>query len=80
MIPEMHEYFSCFDHRYMKRKEEIKTQYILRFVLPLDGKDPIDFLPRNQERYASFKGTFWRDIWFSNYCPQSADLVSPCPQ
>lgn len=46
MNPEMHEYYSCFDHRYMKRKEEIKSQYVLSFVLPLDEKDHTDFLPR----------------------------------
>lgn len=50
-----------------ERKEEIKTQYVFSCVLPLGGKDHIEFLPRSQEKYASLKGNFWRDIWLSIY-------------
>jgi DNA polymerase/3'-5' exonuclease PolX len=58
---ELQGFSSCFDLRFRKEKERIKTWCVLSCLLPLDRKDHIESFPRSKERHTSFKGEVYRD-------------------
>jgi hypothetical protein len=50
MSSELQGYSSCFDQRFIK-KRRIKTRYVPSYLLPLDRKNHIEFLPNSEERH-----------------------------